>query len=105
MRADRQSATIPNERTGSSAFHDLAARVAATLPGGGATGLAETLRATVTDAASYEASVRRDAAGVRAGRMMIEQPPGELTPAIAAALSMELPAAAPRWIESAAAHE
>jgi hypothetical protein len=49
--------------------------------------------------------VRRDAIGVRAGRMMIEQPPGDLVSAIALALSIELPAAATRWIESAAAQE
>jgi hypothetical protein len=60
------------------------------------------LRAAVGDAACYEASVRRGAAGVRAGRIMIEQSPGELVAAIAAALRMELPAAATRWIESAA---
>jgi hypothetical protein len=105
MRAGKLSAASRNEGTVSSPFQDLAARVAATLPGGGATGLAETLRTRVTDAACYEASVRRDAVGVRAGRMMIEQPPGDLVSAIAVALAMELPAAAPRWIESAAAHE
>ncbi len=105
MRAGKLSAATRNEGIGISRFQDLAARVAATLPGGGATGLAETLRATVTDAACYEASVRRDAAGVRAGRMMIEQPPGDLVSAIAAALDMELPAAAPGWIESAVAYE
>src|SRR5438128_1623585 len=100
MRAGKQSASTRNERAGC-----LAARVAATLPGGGATALAETLRTAVSDAARYEASVRRGAAGVRAGRMMIEQSPGELVAAIAAALAVELPAAAARWIESAAVEE
>ena len=106
MRARDQSiSSSRNDEGRRSQLEDLAARVAATLPGGASTALAESLCAAVDDAACYEASVRRGAAGVRAGRMMIEQSSGDLVAAIAAALDMELPAAATRWIESAAVEE
>jgi hypothetical protein len=104
MRAGKQSTSSRTERA-RSPLQDLAARVVATLPGGAATLLAETLHTSIGDVACYEASVRRGAAGVRAGRIMIEQSPSELVAAIAAALTMELPPAATRWIESAAVEE
>jgi|SRR5579862_141225 len=103
MRARDQSiSSSRNDKARRCRLEDLAERVAATLPGGVAAGLAETLCTAVSDAACYEASVRRGAAGVRAGRMMIEQSSGDLVAAIAAALGMQLPTTAARWIESAA---
>jgi len=102
---DQSISSSRNDEASSCRLEDLAARVAATVPGGAVAGLAETLRAAVGDTACYEASVRRGAAGVRSGRMMIEQSSDDLVAAIAAALGMQLPAAATRWIEAAAVEE
>ncbi len=102
MRARDQSiSSSRNEEARRRLLDDLAASAAATLPGA-APAFAYALRTAVNDPACYEASVRRGATGVRAGRMMIEQSPGDLVPAIAAALAIELPKAAAQWMEAAA---
>ncbi len=77
-------------------------QVAASLDACSADALAGVLATEVRDPACYEASVRvRPGAAARAGRMMIERATPNLLAAVARALAVELPPAAPQWLAAA----
>jgi hypothetical protein len=100
MRADAQY--VPTAPLSPEGAQDLARRVAATLAGARADGLAAALASGVRDAACYEASVRLCAGShPTAGRMMIERASPAIVQEIARLLGIALLPEAIRWLDLA----